>query len=116
MYHQIRQQQASLTIDCQTKDRNIKRKEKKIEELEKQTLNLKEDSNHTKMQLDELKSIIKKRLPDAEQILTQPVFQYSGATYIMQSNVVKPLKGGGGIFRILKKYRTFKIYFSSNSS
>ncbi len=97
MYHQIANQRATLMIDVQMKDKSIQRKTQKIEEQEKQIANLKEDSKYIRAQCDELKEIVKKRLADAEQILSQPIFTQAAPTYAQQANVMKPLRGGGGI-------------------
>lgn len=96
MYHQIANQRATLSIDVQMKDKSLKRKAQKIEELDKQIGNLKEDSKNLRAQADLLKEIVKKRLEDGEQILSQPVFTQATFTYTLQTNVVKPLRGGGG--------------------
>ena len=105
MYHQIANQRATLSIDIQVKDKSLQRKAQKIEELEKQVGNLKDDSKFTRAQCDELKEIIRKRLSDAEQILIQPIFTQAAPTYAQQANLVRSLRGGGGVqsnYKILK--------------
>eukprot|EP01022_Parablepharisma_sp_SALTPOND_P014511 TRINITY_DN197_c0_g1_i3.p1 TRINITY_DN197_c0_g1~~TRINITY_DN197_c0_g1_i3.p1 ORF type:complete len:948 (+),score=117.39 TRINITY_DN197_c0_g1_i3:5507-8350(+) len=96
MYHQIANQRAALLIDSQVKDKSIHRKDRKIEEQDKQIANLKGTSNLTRTQFEELKEIIRRRLPDAEEILSQPVFTQAVPTYASPWNVMKPLRGGGG--------------------
>ncbi len=98
MYHQIASQRATMSIDLQMKDKNLQRKMKKVDELEKQVTNLKEDTKNVRAQCDELKEIVRKKLPDAELILAQPIFTQVTPTYASQSNVVKALRGGGGTF------------------
>eukprot|EP00826_Nyctotherus_ovalis_P000841 TRINITY_DN10057_c0_g1_i8.p1 TRINITY_DN10057_c0_g1~~TRINITY_DN10057_c0_g1_i8.p1 ORF type:complete len:689 (+),score=305.93 TRINITY_DN10057_c0_g1_i8:449-2515(+) len=99
MYHQLTNQRATLAIDLQMKDKSIQRKTQRIEELEKQITQLKDDSNVTHLQCDELKSIMKQRLPDAETILTQGIFAQAVHTYAQQAKIVKALRGGGGLKR-----------------
>lgn len=96
MYHQIANQRASLTIDLQMKEKNIQRKTQRIGELEKQINNLKDDAKFARTQSEELKEIVKKRLPDHEEILNQPLYTQAAPTYFSQAKVVKPLRGGGG--------------------
>ncbi len=96
MYHQIASQRATMSIDLQMKDKNLQRKSHKVEELEKQIANLKEDTKNIRVQCDELKDVVRKRLSDAEQILAQPIFTQVTPTYAFQSNVLKALRGGGG--------------------
>jgi len=96
MYHQLTNQRATLAIDLQMKDKSIQRKTQRVEELEKQIAQLKEDSNITRMQCDELKSIVKEKLPDAEKILGQGIFVQAVHTYAQQIKIVKALRGGGG--------------------
>eukprot|EP00826_Nyctotherus_ovalis_P000839 TRINITY_DN10057_c0_g1_i3.p1 TRINITY_DN10057_c0_g1~~TRINITY_DN10057_c0_g1_i3.p1 ORF type:complete len:729 (+),score=302.55 TRINITY_DN10057_c0_g1_i3:449-2635(+) len=103
MYHQLTNQRATLAIDLQMKDKSIQRKTQRIEELEKQITQLKDDSNVTHLQCDELKSIMKQRLPDAETILTQGIFAQAVHTYAQQAKIVKALRGGGGILWLMSR-------------
>lgn len=97
MYNQLTSQRVTWAIDSQMKDKNIQRKTQKIEELEKQLSQLKEDSNVTRLQCDKLKDIVKERLPDAKDILKQGIFVQAVHTYMQQAKIVKALRGGGGI-------------------
>jgi len=87
-------QKAGLIIDLQIKDRNVERRTEKIEKLEKQIINLKEDSKHMAFQCEELKEIIRSKVPDADTLLLQPMFALANPTYTHQVRVVKPLRGG----------------------
>jgi len=95
MYHQIATQRASLTVDLQMKDKDLTRKINKIEELERQITNFKEDANIARLQADKLKDVVRNRLPDAETILKEEIFTQAAPTYFQQTKVVKPLRGGG---------------------
>lgn len=85
-----------MTIDLQMMEKNLSRKTQKIGELEQQIVNLKEDAKLAREQMDELKTIVRNRLPDAESILSAPKFTQAAPTYFQQMKVVKPLRGGGG--------------------
>ncbi len=101
MYHQLINQRAQLKLDVQMKDKQLLRKTKKCDDNDKQVGTLKEDCKLYRVQCDELKEIIKKRVPDCEAILAQPIFSQAAPIYSSQANVVKPLRGGGGTSSLL---------------
>ena len=97
MYHQVANEKTGLSLDIQMKEKNLQRKTQRTEELQRQICSLKEDSKLIRSQCEELKEVIRNRLPDAENILLQPILSQTLPTYSQQVKVVKPLRGGGGI-------------------
>jgi len=96
MYSQLVSQHTNTTVDSQMKDQKISRNNTKIIELEKQISSIKEYSNNIKTENDALKEIIKKKLPEAEEILSQSIFNQNSPVYVTQTNILKSIKGGGG--------------------
>jgi hypothetical protein len=99
-------QRTGLVIDLQMRDRNIKRKTQRIEELEKQIINLKEDFKQMRFQCEELKEIIKFKVPDADVLLLQPMFAPANPTYTHQVRVVKPLRGGIVLYTFIRSEKS----------
>ena len=89
-------QGASLKLDLQLKDKQMARKTAKVEENEKQINILKDTVKVLSIRCDDLKDIIRQRVPGCEEILAQPSLTQAIPTFTTQANVVKPLRGGGG--------------------
>ena len=98
MYNALTGQLASLKLNLQVKDNQLKRKVQKLAEYEKQIGILKEDCRALKLQAEELKSVIADKVSDAAEILSRPEFTQAKPFYTCQANVIKSLRGGGGNF------------------
>ena len=79
------------------KNNQLVRKTQKVEDYEKQIGKLKEDFKLLKMQSEELKNVIWDSVPNAEEIMAQPMFSQAKPFYLCQANVVKSIRGGGGM-------------------
>ena len=89
-------QGASLKLDLQLGSKQLARKTLKVEESEKQIAILKDAVKNLNIQCEELKEIIRKRIPDSQELLAQPILMQANPTFASQANVVKPMRGGGG--------------------
>lgn len=94
LYHQLIKQCGELKVDLQLKTKQLARKSKATEDQEKQINSLKECMKNLKIQCDELKEVIKSKVPGAEEILSAPGFAQVNPTFAIQQNVVKTIKGG----------------------
>jgi hypothetical protein len=85
-----------MRLELQLKEKHLMRKNAKAEENEEQINILKDTVKNLSMQCDELKNIIRKHVPNHEEILAQPILTQAVPTFTAQTNVMKPLRGVGG--------------------
>ncbi len=93
VHTKLLQQRAELQVSVQLKDSQIARHIRKIEILDRQTNNLKDEVNFLNLQCDNLKAYLL-HAPGGEELLAQPQFAQAAPSYVMQSNVLKPIRGG----------------------
>jgi len=112
LYTEHRSKIEALSLEIKLKNNKIERLSKKLADSEKQIGKLREDLSQHKELADELKKAIWENVPNAKEILEHPVFTKATPFYVYNANLVKRVRGGGGIFFFQKWYRTRKFYSS----
>lgn len=90
----VKNERDALNFDQRLKESQLERKQKRLEEADKQIKILKENFKLMCQQSDELKDIIRKKIPEGEEILSQPIFYQIIPCYCSPANVVKTIRGG----------------------
>jgi kinesin family protein 5 len=92
-----------LKFDREMKEKELRRKTRKLDEKDKQIAKLREDLRHNKAVTDQLKRVIWENMPNAEEILSQPMFTNVRAFCMHPTNVVKVLQGGNLLLKVRQK-------------
>lgn len=95
MYHQLLQDKAEKKVTIEMNQKQIKRLTGKIDEKDSQIANAKAYQQSSNDLIEKMKEFIKKNVENGAQIV-EAEFSQTQATYSSQSNVIRPLKGGGG--------------------
>ncbi len=103
MYYEHINKMGAMKLELQFKNGQLARNSQKLAEYEKQIGKLREDFKFLKVQNEELKVVILENMPNASEVLSQPTLSQSKPFYLCQANVVKRIRGGGGILCITKR-------------
>jgi len=94
MYHQKLNQCAIIKNESDIKENAFKRVLDSKSEMAKQIINMKEQINLLVKQCEELKGIVKTKMPEGEKILLDLGLNNPNPVFLAQQNVVKVIRGG----------------------
>ncbi len=100
MYHQKLNQWAASKCDLETQGKQMKRMQEMKEDMSRQVSNMRDQVNATSAQCDQLKELIRFRVPEGEKLLESPLLAQINPMLVGPQNVIKAIRGGGKGFRV----------------